>query len=303
MDPLRVVLPDGVETGEEIVVTSPDGQEFTVTVPPGLTGGCEMDVDLPSAERESSPVSVTVTVFVPSGCGAGDEVTVDYEGETFGVVLPSGSSEGMPIDVELSLSHPEDNDGFPPAFNFLPCFSRDRTPTPTPKASPAARRPPSAPAAPSPSSKRPPMRSPATARPPPSMQPPSLPPPPTRFSTFCVGLPVEVWRSEGRWSRGTIDAVDDASCTCTLRMEDGRLKYLVEETELRHYRAGAFDVGDMVNARLGSGGDASGLTRAAIAGYDDDSATYSLLLRSGKRVYFVAEEEIAGGKLAAYQWD
>ena len=107
MDPLRVVLPDGVETGEEIVVTSPDGQEFTVTVPPGLTGGCEMDVDLPSAERESSPVSVTVTVFVPSGCGAGDEVTVDYEGETFGVVLPSGSSEGMPIDVELSLSHPD----------------------------------------------------------------------------------------------------------------------------------------------------------------------------------------------------
>ena len=112
---------------------------------------------------------------------------------------------------------------------------------------------------------------------------------------------MEVWRSNGQWSRGTIDEVDDASCTCTVRMEDGRLKYLVEETELRHYRAGAFDVGDMVNARLG--GDAAGLTRAAIAGYDDDSATYSLLLRGGKRVFFVAEDEIEGGKLAAFQWD
>ena len=46
---------------------------------------------------------------------------------------------------------------------------------------------------------------------------------------LCVGLMVEVLRSDGRYTRGTIDATDSDGLTYTVRLDDGRIKYLVEE--------------------------------------------------------------------------
>ena len=41
-------------------------------------------------------------------------------------------------------------------------------------------------------------------------------------------------------TRSTIDAVDSESSTYTIRMDDGRTKYMVEEEDLRLYRVGGF---------------------------------------------------------------
>ena len=68
---------------------------------------------------------------------------------------------------------------------------------------------------------------------------------------------------------------DAASGTCTVRMDDGRLKYLVEMDDLRHFRAGAFHTGDIVSH------EATGMA-AAVAEFDEDSDTYTLLLRTGQ---------------------
>ena len=43
---------------------------------------------------------------------------------------------------------------------------------------------------------------------------------------------MEVLRSNGAYTRGTIDASDYASGTFTVRMDDGRVKYLVEEAKV-----------------------------------------------------------------------
>ena len=101
-----------------------------------------------------------------------------------------------------------------------------------------------------------------------------------------------VLRSSGEYSRGRIDGADAASGTCTVRMDDGRLKYLVEMDDLRHFRAGAFHTGDIVSH------EATGMA-AAVAEFDEDSDTYTLLLRTGQRLFYVTEGEI-GKKLPGW---
>ena len=302
--PIRVVLPNDVVEGDEVTINSPAG-DFNIVVPPGCAGGSEIDVQVP----RSSPV--TVTVLVPSGCLPGDEITVDYDGFDFPVILPSDSIEGMPIDVLLEM---QDMLDAPPADAEYSWTSRDPTPratpiaTPvsTPQPSPASRRPPVAHM--SPASRRPPAivatLSPSCGRPPqkvppsrPSLPPPPPPPPPPplpRLSTFCVGLSVETLRTNGTWTRAVIDAVDPPSGTFSLRMDDGRFKYMVEESDIRHFRAGAFNTGDVVLARLGTGIGAAALSRAAVAEYDDESESYTLLRPDGTRAFFITNDDIVG---------
>ena len=103
---------------------------------------------------------------------------------------------------------------------------------------------------------------------------------------LCVGLSVEVLRTNGTYTRGTIDAVDSESSTYTIRMDDGRTKYMVEEEDLRLYRVGGFTAGDRVRLRSHKE------QLATIAEYDDDSETYSLILADGRRMHFVSDDEI-----------
>ena len=45
---------------------------------------------------------------------------------------------------------------------------------------------------------------------------------------FQVGDAANVYRTDGTWATATIDDYDDQSCTYTMRLEDGRMKYCVE---------------------------------------------------------------------------
>ena len=95
------------------------------------------------------------------------------------------------------------------------------------------------------------------------------------------------------YSRGTIDGIDEHGLTYTVRMDDGRVKHLVEEEDLRHFRAGAFHVGDRVGVVLPSGGEP-----ATIAEYDEDSESYTVVLqRSGKRETFITDDMIEAANM------
>ena len=280
--PLRVRLPPDVSDVQEVSVRGEDGNEWLIALPPDAVGGEEIDVSLPVAPPRKVDSPVTVVVTIPWGCEPGDEVVVEYEKHSFNVVVPTDCAAGQPLNVDIPA------DFLLEAESAAPLHADDGETTLGEPWREAAYDAPSAT--------------------PPSLPPPPTPPaamaPPTRFSTFCVGLAVEVLRSNSTWTRGTIDAADEPSATFTVRMEDGRVKYMVEEDELRHYRAGAFTTGDVVALRLGARGGGSdsaepegATTRAAIADYDDESDSYTVVLACGKKVYFVVEDDIVGGKL------
>ncbi|KAL3902894.1 MAG: hypothetical protein SGPRY_011883 [Prymnesium sp.] len=50
---------------------------------------------------------------------------------------------------------------------------------------------------------------------------------------FAVGQQVEVMRSDGSWSLAAVEEFEEMGCTYTVRLCDGRCKYMVEEDELR----------------------------------------------------------------------
>ena len=56
----------------------------------------------------------------------------------------------------------------------------------------------------------------------------------------------------------------------TVRMSDGRLKYLVDEGELGHVWAGDYRTGEVVTVRRGTQ-----KFDARVAGHDDDEGTYT----------------------------
>lgn len=349
---VRVVLPPGVSDGDEFFVTGADGIEYAVYAPAGCQGGDEIDVALP---RCSSPVTLMVTI--PELCGAGDEFTVMHDGGTFSVIVPDAMAGGDELHVEVppDALHPAAAPAGPPEQHESPVGRRPgQQPSEdgswgmwtwnaplskgaSPFCSPHATRPPVSPhatrppAAAPPHSPAPPMAPPRAPRPapvatpaPPVMTP--LPPPPPRlerFSTFCVGLAVEVLRSNNSWTRGTIQTADDGGCTFTVLMEDGRLKYMVEQDDLRHYRVGAYATGDVVclkkdtSLASSSGSSSTGATgggpqetaathatddgkaggglgpRARVCDYDEESDTYTLILADGRKQYFVESDEIA----------
>ena len=39
---MQILVPNGVECGQTLAVTVPDGRQLTVTVPPGFPGGSEL---------------------------------------------------------------------------------------------------------------------------------------------------------------------------------------------------------------------------------------------------------------------
>jgi len=100
-----VIVPDGLESGDEFVVTAPDGQEFAVMVPDGITGNVAIEVDLPVAGEASgdAPLSTErVAVTIPDGVSPGDTFNVEATwGGLFEVVVPVGLSPGDTLEVEL----------------------------------------------------------------------------------------------------------------------------------------------------------------------------------------------------------
>ena len=77
---------------------------------------------------------------------------------------------------------------------------------------------------------------------------------------------------------GTILETDHTSGTYTVEV-GGRVKYMVEESDLGHTHAGAYLTGDDVTVRLGPRE-----REARVAGYDDDDGTYSVRCDDGKLI-------------------
>ena len=50
---------------------------------------------------------------------------------------------------------------------------------------------------------------------------------------FSAGAPVEVLRSDGRWTMARVVDYDAGGATYTVQVADGRCKYFVEEDEVR----------------------------------------------------------------------
>ena len=87
MDCVTVEIPAGLHPGDPMSITVGD-DEFTITVPDGLTAGALLCVDLPS----KAPPPLTVLVAVPHGCYEGDEFTIEADGGlVFSVCVPTGS--------------------------------------------------------------------------------------------------------------------------------------------------------------------------------------------------------------------
>ena len=357
MAAVTFIVPAGCQAGDEVLVDVSEGEEMVVTVPAGAAPGEVASIDI-------------LEVVTPDGCSAGDEVLCcDQHGGTFYCIVPAGCVEGTSFTVAQPRAMPkipatacsdssslEDSGDF--SIDLALALKNAVLHDETPQCSSAS-------SSPTNSSNYGPSTSPGvdsadeTSFGPPcdgwSMGPSLLSSSPAPPKLLCVGLMVEVLRSDGRYTRGTIDATDADGLTYTVRLDDGRIKYLVEEEvstshrpsqachlhaarerlvhaptsaharvllfhptrtgalvltsldcsqDLRHFRAGAFHVGDRVFVRLQSavasgaavGGSADtnpALQLATIAEFDDTSETYSVVMQhSGRRESFLTEDMI-----------
>ena len=106
---VSVTVPDGVYEGNEFVLEY-EGQQLTVTCPGGCGPGSDIDLEVPvgkgsgSGDPTGSPTSVLpnlVDVTVPDGCFEGMEFTVEYDGQSFNIVVPAGVNPGEAITIEV----------------------------------------------------------------------------------------------------------------------------------------------------------------------------------------------------------
>lgn len=199
--PLNVVVPDGCYPGDEIVVTHRNREQFFVIIPEGVGPGDMMYVDVPVEQP-----ALKVEVNVPAGCFAGDSFNVDWDGHTFAVVVPDGCGPEDLLTVDVS--DPPMNEEYKDTHNAEP-------PPPTATTPPAA------------------------AAEPPTVKAPELSDDSDSdddaagAAKFGVGAPVECMRTDGSWTLATVVEYDENGCTYTVALADGRLKYFVEEEDLR----------------------------------------------------------------------
>ena len=92
---MSVVVPDGLKSGDEFAVSA-HGQEFSVAVPYGVSGGMEIELELPV------PTTEQCVVTVPDGVREGEPFTI---GTTWGGVfeIVATGPPGTEIEVELPL--------------------------------------------------------------------------------------------------------------------------------------------------------------------------------------------------------
>lgn len=241
---VEVVVPDGVFAGEEIVVAIGD-DELIVTVPAGLKEGDHMVVEVPVKEDE------LLAVKVPDGVSGGQEMLIETpDGRQLVVDVPMGLSSGDIMDVSV------------PRASTQPLSASSPSPPPKqPPMKPPPRLPPlksldsmgDAPASAINSSMPLHPQAPLQQTLPPSTSALAAPAAAERTAErlqapelsddsddeedagakFGVGAPVEVLRSDGRWTLAKVTDYDEYGCTYTIQVSDGRLKYFVEEGELR----------------------------------------------------------------------
>jgi hypothetical protein len=247
-----VTVPEGLMPGDEMNVSAGD-QEFVVVVPPGCFAGSAIEVALPPPEPQGSFMDVDL----PPDCRPGDELTVDIDGTgpvTFTVPDDCQSPVRIALPGKISI------------YGDLPANGVAGQPDQS------LNLPPESPAA----------RDVGTGAHRVYQDPTSVEW--VGSNGFFIGLGVEVLRTDGRRTFGTIEATDYLGGTYTVRMTNGQMKYMVEEEDLRHYRAGKYHTGDLVivkgEPRIRDGK----MCEARIAGYDEYDARYSVRLNDGQIV-------------------
>jgi len=211
---VEVIVPDGCLPGDQFLVETDDGGQFNVTVPLDAQAGMAILVDLPLSQHE------LVDVEVPDGCFPGDQFVVEHGDQQFNVIVPDGLSPGMMMQVEVP--------------------SPDESGTTAPEAASGA-------AAPSAAAVRPGRRGVSMSLD--EGEKPEKKAPLTLSLGLIGGLElnlslsacakykadetIEVYRTDGTWSIAKVNEFDDCSFTYTIELEDGRLKYCVEEEDIQ----------------------------------------------------------------------
>lgn len=253
-----VTIPEGLQPGDEMAVAAGD-QEFVVVVPPGCFAGSDLEVALPPREPEAQGGSF-VDVELPPGCQPGDELTIDVDG-TGPITFTVPDDCQSPVRLEL-----------PPKVSLY----GDRPSKSGPGASEQSSDPPP---------ESPGGRDLGTGEHRVYQDPTGVEW--VGSNGFFVGLGVEVLRTDGRRTFGTIVDTDYLSGTYNVRMTNGQMKYMVEEEDLRHYRAGKYHTGDLVIVKGEQRIRGGKMCQARIAGYDEYESRYSVRLDDGQIVHTV----------------
>ena len=104
---LTVVVPEGLKSGDVMLVEAPGGEFFEVEIPHGCLAGQPLEVDLPVTEEvDMHERSDSVEVVVPDGVFEGDPFCIETEVGCFDVCVPEGCSPGDAILVMV----PDDGD-------------------------------------------------------------------------------------------------------------------------------------------------------------------------------------------------
>ena len=95
---MQVVVPD-IPADRKIIVSTPSGQQIAIQVPPGVSAGQTIQVQVPAS---AAPPVQTVTITVPAESRPGQQIRVRApDGQEMAVVLPPGVRPGQQIQVQL----------------------------------------------------------------------------------------------------------------------------------------------------------------------------------------------------------
>ena len=96
---MEVVVPDGCFEGDRFVMTTPDGRELDVIVPDGCIAGDAITVDVPLPKEAAGGA---VEVVIPDGCFEGAFFIVSTaDGQELEVAVPPGCGPGDAILVDV----------------------------------------------------------------------------------------------------------------------------------------------------------------------------------------------------------
>jgi len=217
---VEVIVPDGCQPGDQFLVQTEDGGEFNVVVPPDGFAGMALVVNLPD-----QPARLLVDVVVPDGCYPGDLFIVEHEGHQFNVEVPDGCGPGSAMQIEVPEGTADDAEMVRKAIAAENAEAKavadevrlkQRTaPSITVDGEDEK-----------PKSKLTMSLSLVGGL--------SLNLSLTAAAKFQVGEQVEAYRSDGSWSLATVREFEEYGFTYTVELMDGRMKYMVEEEELRH---------------------------------------------------------------------
>lgn len=103
---MLVAVPEGVEPGKQMTITSKSGKALLITVPEGMAPGEQMEVSVPLTPVPGERVSFAV----PDGVRPGDQLSITApSGREMTVTVPEGSVPGQELEVDVPA------DGPPPA--------------------------------------------------------------------------------------------------------------------------------------------------------------------------------------------